>query len=456
MQKQKQKQVNYVYVVDANGTPVMPTSRLGMVRRWLKSGQAIWYGNSRTTIQFVRSIDTQTQPLTLGVNTGFHLGMAVVGNDREYYASESIRKSEKDRITARREYRRTRRNRLRYRKPRFDNRRRKAGWLAPSVQHRLEFTVREIQRLYRFLPISQLVVEVSPFDNQKLANPDIKPWQYMQGKMHGYQTVKDYLLARDHNRDALDGKAYPASQLRVHHLVQRKDGGTNQPDNLVLLSDVHHNQANHVNGTLAKLAANRQRTIDYRGAYFMSLLANRLNRYFPDYVQTQGYLTANLRVRYGIAKSHLNDAFVIAGGTDQCTRTGNVYRREKLRCNNRSLQKFYDAKYIDRRDGKKKAGKELSSGRTKRSRELNYDNQRIYRLRKVSKGRISIRRQHYRLRPHDIVFNTKTRQIEFVKGVNANGKNVILQSGHNVTPRKLICLYHVNGILTAKVPLVLE
>lgn len=135
MPTQKQKQVNYVYVVDANGTPVMPTSRLGMVRRWLKSGQAVWYGNSRTTIQFVRPIDTQTQPLTLGVNTGFHLGMAVVGNDREYYASESIRKSEKDRITARREYRRTRRNRLRYRKPRFDNRRRKAGWLAPSVQH---------------------------------------------------------------------------------------------------------------------------------------------------------------------------------------------------------------------------------------------------------------------------------------------------------------------------------
>ena len=441
-----QKQVNYVYVVDANGTPVMPTSRLGMVRRWLKSGQAIWYGNSRTTIQFVRPIDTQTQPLTLGINTGFHLGMSVVGNDREYYASESIRKTEKDRITARREYRQTR----------FDNRRRKAGWLAPSVQHRLEFTVREIQRLYRFLPISQLVVEVSPFDNQKLANPDIKPWQYTQGKMHGYQTVKDYLLARDHNRDALDGKAYPASQLRVHHLVQRKDGGTNQPDNLVLLSDVHHNQANHVNGTLAKMAANRQRTIDYRGVYFMSLLASCLNRYFPDYVQTQGYLTANLRTRYGIAKSYLNDAFVIAGGTDQYTRTGNVYRREKLRCNNRSLQKFYDAKYIDRRDDKKKAGKELSSGRTKRSRELNYDNQRIYRLRKVSKGRISIRRQHYRLRPHDIVFNTKIKQIEFVKGVNGNGKNVLLQSGHNVTPRKLICLYHVNGILTAKVPMVLK
>lgn len=188
----------------------------------------------------------------------------------------------------------------------------------------------------------------------------------------------------------------------------------------------------------------------------MSLLASRLNHYFPNYVQTQGYLTANLRFRYGITKSHLNDAFVIAGGTDQYTRTGNVYRREKLRCNNRSLQKFYDAKYIDRRDDKKKAGKELSSGRTKRSRELNYDNQRIYRLRKVSKGRISIRRQHYRLRPHDIVFNMKIKQTEFVKGVISNGKSVLLQNGHTVTPQKLVCLHHVNGILTVKVPLVLD
>ena len=45
--------------------------------------------------------------------------------------------------------------------------------------------------------------------------------------MYGFKTIKDYLLARDNYRDALDGKQYPASQLRVHHLVQRKDGGSN-------------------------------------------------------------------------------------------------------------------------------------------------------------------------------------------------------------------------------------
>ena len=437
----------YIYVVDANGKPVMPTSRLGMVRRWLKSGQAIWFGNSRKIIQFVRPITTYTQNLTLGVDAGFHLGMSVVGNHREYYSSESIRKSEKDKLTTRRELRRTRRNHLRYRQKRFNNRRRKPGWLAPSVQHRLDFTIKEIKRVYNFLPITNLVVEVSPFDNQKLVNPTIKPWQYTKGKMNGFKTVKDYLLARDNYRDALDGKQYPASQLRVHHLVQRKDGGSNQPDNLILLSDVHHNQANHVNGTLAKLRNNRQKMIDYRGAYFMNILAARLSDYFDNYQTTQGYITANLRHLYQIKKSHRNDAFVIAGGTDQDTRTSNIYLRTKVANNNRVLQKFYNAKYIDRRNGKKKSGKELSSGRTRRSKEIPYNNQRIFRQKKVTKGRVSIRRNHYQIRPHDILFNTKTNQVEIAKGVNNRGKTVLLQNKKTVSASKVICLYHVNGLV---------
>ena len=424
----------------------MPTARLGMVRRWLKSGEAIWYGNSRKTIQFVRPITTYTQKLTLGVDAGFHLGLSVVGNHREYYSSESYRKSEKNKLTARREMRHSRRNRLRHRKARFNNRKHNAGWLAPSIQHRLDFTIKEIKRIYNFLPITNLVVEVAPFDNQKLLNPDIKPWEYTQGKMHGFKTIKEYLLARDNHRDALDGKQYPTSQLRVHHLLQRKDGGTNQPDNLVLLSDVHHNQTNHVNGVLAQLRNNRQKTIDYHGAYFMSILATRLSDYFSTYTTTQGYITANLRHIYQIEKSHRNDAFVIAGGTDCDLRTSNAYLRTKLANNNRTLQLFYDAKYIDNRDGKKKSGKELSSGRTRRSREISYDNQRIFRKEKVTKGRISIRRNHYQIRPYDVVLNTKTNQVEVAKGVQSVGTRVKFLTNKTVSISKVLCLYHVNGL----------
>ena len=214
-----------------------------------------------------------------------------------------------------------------------------------------------------------------------------------------------------------------------------------------MLSDINHSQANHHNGSLAKLRENRQKALDYRGAYFMSILATRLSDYFDNYATTQGYLTANLRHKYQIEKSHLNDAFIIAGGTDTTLRTNNVYSRQKLRNNNRVLQKFYDAKYIDSRDGKQKAGKELSSGRTRRSRELNYDNLRKFRQAKVKKGRVSIRRRHYQLRPHDVVLNIKTNKIETVKGVQGNGKSVKFQTGKACSIKNVVSLYHVNGML---------
>ncbi|MBL1055134.1 HNH endonuclease, partial [Ligilactobacillus agilis] len=218
-----------------------------------------------------------------------------------------------------------------------------------------------------------------------------------------------------------------------------------------LLSDINHSQANHHNGSLAKLRENRQKELDYRGAYFMSILATRLSDYFARYTTTQGYLTANLRQKYQLEKSHLNDAFIIAGGTNTTLRTNNVYSRQKLRNNNRVLQKFYDAKYIDSRDGKQKTGKELSSGRTRRTRELNYANLRQFRQEKVKKGRVSIRRNHYQLRPHDVVLNTKTNKVETVTGVQNNGTVIKFQTGKTCSLKNVVSLYHVNGMLEKKI-----
>jgi hypothetical protein len=77
---------------------------------------------------------------------------------------------------------------------------------------------------------------------------------------------------------------------------------------------------------------------------------------------------------------------------------------QKRRRNNRVLEKFYDAKFIDIRDGKVKSGAQLSCGRTNRKEPRNCSkNERIYRGTKKSKGRRTIRRQRYALRPGDIV-----------------------------------------------------
>ena len=115
------KNIKYIYVLDDSGKPLMPTKRLGMVRRWLTSGQAHWYKNSRNTIQFDRPTEQHLQKVTQGCDLGDHLGISVITNKREVYSSESYCDGNQvhKRMQARKMYRSTRRNHLRHRAPRF-------------------------------------------------------------------------------------------------------------------------------------------------------------------------------------------------------------------------------------------------------------------------------------------------------------------------------------------------
>ena len=62
-----------------------------------------------------------------------------------------------------------------------------------------------------------------------------------------------------------------------------------------------------------------------------------------------------------ICKSHVYDAFVM--GKYQPKHRAKPECYQKKRRNNRILEKFYDAKYIDSRDGKKKTGRQLANSR---------------------------------------------------------------------------------------------
>ena len=136
-----------IYVLDSNGKPLMPTKRLGMVRRWLKSGQAHWYKNSRNIIQFDRPTTHHLQKITQGCDLGDHLGISVIANNQEIYSSESYcdGKQVHKRMQKRKIYRRNRRNCLRYRALRFANR--KHAKYAPSIKRKLAFQIKEIARI---------------------------------------------------------------------------------------------------------------------------------------------------------------------------------------------------------------------------------------------------------------------------------------------------------------------
>ena len=199
------------------------------------------------------------------------------------------------------------------------------------------------------------------------------------------------------------------------------------------------------------LTKERQETfenVDTRGAYFMNILNVELPKHF-NYIPTFGYITANKRKLYNIKKTHHDDAFVIAGGTDQTERLNYTVYRTKISNNNRSLERFYDATYLDLRDGKKKKGTILSSGRTGHSRKIKYDNQRIYRANKIKKGRRSIRTNHYSIQVHDLVkYNN---HVFCCRGMQNHGSYVRLLAQPKdkvVSIKKIACVKHVNGLIT--------
>ena len=142
-----------------------------------------------------------------------------------------------------------------------------------------------------------------------------------------------------------------------------------------------------------------------------------------------GAKTAEIRQERHIAKTHANDAYCI-GPFHPLHRCKEVLFAKRRR-NNRILAKFYDAKYIDIRDGKKKSGAQLSCGRTNRRENRRTEkNERIYRWQKISKGKTAVRKQHYLFQPNDIVLWQNVKHS--VKGTHSNGARVLLETGKSV------------------------
>ena len=113
---------------------------------------------------------------------------------------------------------------MRYRPARFNNRvySKHKGWLAPSVEQKINSHIQVIKRLYAILPITKLIVETAQFDIQKINNPEISGKEYQQGEQLGFWNVRAYVLFRDHHEcQCCHGKSKD-NVLNVHHIESRK------------------------------------------------------------------------------------------------------------------------------------------------------------------------------------------------------------------------------------------
>ncbi len=326
-----------------------------------------------------------------------------------------------ERLSERAMYRGGRRRRTRHRKPRFDNRRRAEGWLAPSIQHKLDSHLRLIERLRAALPIARIVIEVASFDIQRLKDPDIEGTGYQQGEQAGFWNLREYILHRDGHtcqNPACPNRA-KEKVLQVHHLGYWRGDGSDRPANLITLCTRCHTPENHLPGGF--LWGWQPRLASFRPETFMTMVRWRLVEALGAEA-TYGYVTKSRRIELKLPKSHANDAFVIAGGSSQAR--ADPLLLEQVRRNRRALQMWYDAKYIDIRTGEVVKAQVLNNGRRTRNRNLNGENLRRYRGPKVSKGRHSIRRRRYPYQPGDLV--RYEGQVYRVQGMGGYGRNVKL------------------------------
>ena len=170
-----------VYVINDNGQPLMPTQRFGKVRRMLSSGKAKVVNRCPFTIKLNYHAEEKVQPVSLGIDAGSKvIGVSAGTEDKVLYEAEvELRNDIVKLLSGRRELRRARRNRkTRYRKARFDNRRRPEGWLAPSVQQKIKTHLRVIENVHEILPVSKITVETAQFDILKIKNPEIAGEEY--------------------------------------------------------------------------------------------------------------------------------------------------------------------------------------------------------------------------------------------------------------------------------------
>jgi 5-methylcytosine-specific restriction endonuclease McrA len=333
----------FVYVLDVNGKPLMPTNRYGKVRRLLKNNLAKVVNKCPFTIQLLYETADFTQPINLGIDAGSkYIGISATTKTTVLFEAEvTLRNDIVDLISTRRELRRNRRNRkTRYREPRFLNRvsSKKKGWLAPSIKQKINTHLSIISKIYKMLPINNIIVEVATFDIQKIKNPNIQGKEYQQGEQLDSWNVREYVLFRDnHTCQCCKGKSKDKI-LNTHHIESRKTGG-NAPNNLITLCKTCH--GNYHKGKI-NLPKNIKRGMKFNDATFMGIMRwafyNQLKLLYPNVLLTYGYITKHTRITHNLSKTHYVDARCISNNPNAQSMDF-YYKFKKLRRHNRQIHK---------------------------------------------------------------------------------------------------------------------
>ena len=288
------------------------------------------------TIRLKDRVGGKVQPIRIKIDPGSKTtGLALVREEKSFYSEKGEEKRTahvlvlaelthrggviRDRLSARRAFRKRRRSKLRYRAPRFNNRTRPQGWLPPSLQHRVDTTVSWVEKLRKLSPVSDISQELVRFDMQKIENPEIAGSGYQQGTLAGYE-VREYILEKWGRVCAYCGKK--DVPLEIDHIHPKSKGGSNRVSNLTLACSFcnHKKGSQDVKDFLKKKPETLKNVLSkaktpLRAAAAVNAtrwnLLERLKRTGVPVETGSGGLTKWNRTRLGIPKTHALDAVCV-------------------------------------------------------------------------------------------------------------------------------------------------
>ncbi|MFD1674134.1 RNA-guided endonuclease IscB [Alicyclobacillus fodiniaquatilis] len=315
-----------VFVLNQNKAP-LPPCHPAQARKWISSGKATIHRQVPFTIRLKKRVESRNNgfyriKLDPGAKT---TGVAVTvetGNTAKVvFLGELQHKTDiKSKLDTRRALRRGRRNRkTRYRQSRFLNRKRKEGWLPPSLEARVNQTFQMVRKLTYIIPLQAISMELVRFDTQALQNPEISGVEYQQGELMGYE-VREYLLEKFHRACVYCGvKNVP---LEVEHIIPKSRGGSNRISNLAL--SCHECNQEKGNRTAEEyghpeVQALAKKPLKDAAAVNSTRwrLFERLKEFGLPIECGTGARTKMQRIQHGLPKEHYYDALCVGESTQE-------------------------------------------------------------------------------------------------------------------------------------------
>ena len=223
-----------VFVLDTNRKPLAPCHP-ARARKLLKIGKAKIFKKYPFTIILEKEAKEENEgEYRLKIDYGSRqTGLAILKNNKEviWLAQTEHRTDIKEKLDTRRGHRRFRRSRLRYRKPRFNNRKKPKGWIPPSLQSRVDNIQSWVEKLRKFVPLTHISYENVKFDTQLMQNAEISGIEYQQGTLRGYN-IREYLLEKFNRKCCYCGKR--DIPLEIEHITPKSRNGSNRVDNLCI------------------------------------------------------------------------------------------------------------------------------------------------------------------------------------------------------------------------------